>query len=351
MFLAYFLNRCGQIVHFYDRMAEFADNFSEKLSIFAKKNTMKGLVIKSTGSWYEVRQEDGSVIQCRLRGQFRIKGIKNTNPVVVGDFVQYELEKDGNGWITTIEPRKNYIDRKSTKLSKISHLIASNIDMAFLVVTLKEPRTSLGFIDRFLLAAEGFRIPVYLVFNKIDFYAEAELKVVEELEKLYGGIGYQTLRTSTVTMEGIENLKQLMRGKTVLFSGHSGVGKSALIKAIAPEMDIKIGEISTVHNKGKHTTTFAQMYRIESVEGFIIDTPGIKEFGLIQYSKEEIRDYFPEIRQYNNCCRFDNCMHVHEPGCAVLKAVEEGKIPSSRYLNYLAILQDDDLKIADWKLL
>ncbi|MBP5650498.1 MAG: ribosome small subunit-dependent GTPase A [Bacteroidales bacterium] len=319
---------------------------------------MKGLVVKSTGSWYEVRQEDGSVIPCRLRGQFRIKGIKNTNPVVVGDFVQYELEKDGNGWITTIEPRKNYIDRKSTKLSKISHLIASNIDQAFLVVTLKEPRTSLGFIDRFLLAAEGFRIPVCLVFNKIDLYSNVEtfhetslMNTVDELEKLYEGIGYKTLRTSTVTMEGIESLKQLMQGKTVLFSGHSGVGKSALIKAVAPEMDIKIGEISSVHNKGKHTTTFAQMYPIESVDGFIIDTPGIKEFGLIQYSKEEIRDYFPEIRQYNNCCRFDNCMHVHEPGCAVLKAVEEGKIPSSRYLNYLAILQDDDLKIADWKLL
>lgn len=319
---------------------------------------MKGVVVKSTGSWYVVRQEDGSVIQCRLRGQFRIKGIKNTNPVVVGDFVQYELEKDGNGWITTIEPRKNYIDRKSTKLSKISHLIASNIDQAFLVVTLKEPRTSLGFIDRFLLAAEGFRIPVCLVFNKIDIYSNIEtlhetslLNTVDELEKMYAGIGYQTLRTSTVTGEGIESLKQLMQGKTVLFSGHSGVGKSALIKAVAPEMDIKIGEISSVHNKGKHTTTFAQMYYIESVNGFIIDTPGIKEFGLIQYSKEEIRDYFPEIRQYNNCCRFDNCLHVHEPGCAVLKAVEEGKIPSSRYLNYLAILQDDDLKIADWKLL
>lgn len=319
---------------------------------------MKGVVVKSTGSWYEVRQEDGSVIQCRLRGQFRIKGIKNTNPVVVGDFVQYELEKDGNGWITTIEPRKNYIDRKSTKLSKISHLIACNIDQAFLVVTLKEPRTSLGFIDRFLLAAEGFRIPVCLVFNKIDIYSNIEtlhetslLNTVDELEKMYAGIGYQTLRTSTVTGEGIESLKQLMQGKTVLFSGHSGVGKSALIKAVAPEMDIKIGEISSVHNKGKHTTTFAQIYYIESVNGFIIDTPGIKEFGLIQYSKEEIRDYFPEIRQYNNCCRFDNCLHVHEPGCAVLKAVEEGKIPSSRYLNYLAILQDDDLKIADWKLL
>ena len=272
--------------------------------------------------------------------------------------MQYELEKDGNGWITAIEPRKNYIDRKSTKLSKISHLIASNIDLAFLVVTLKEPRTSLGFIDRFLLAAEGFRIPVCLVFNKIDLYSNVEtfhetslLDTLDELEKLYEGIGYKTLRTSTVTMEGIESLKQLMQGKTVLFSGHSGVGKSALIKAVAPEMDIKIGEISSVHNKGKHTTTFAQMYPIESVDGFIIDTPGIKEFGLIQYSKEEIRDYFPEIRQYNNCCRFDNCMHVHEPGCAVLKAVEEGKIPSSRYLNYLAILQDDDLKIADWKLL
>lgn len=312
---------------------------------------MKGLVIKSTGSWYEVRQEDGNVIQCRLRGQFRIKGIKNTNPVVVGDFVQYELEKDGNGWITTIEPRKNYIDRKSTKLSKISHLIASNIDQAFLVVTLKEPRTSLGFIDRFLLAAEGFRIPVCLVFNKIDLYSENECKVVMELEEMYGSIGYKTLRTSTLTMEGIESLKQLMHGQTVLFSGHSGVGKSALIKAVAPEMDLKIGDISYVHNKGKHTTTFAQMYRIDAVDGFIIDTPGIKEFGLIQYSKEEIRDYFPEIRQYNNCCRFDNCLHVHEPGCAVLKAVEEGKIPSSRYLNYLAILQDDDLKIADWKLL
>lgn len=370
---------------------------------------MKGVVIKSTGSWYEVRQEDGTIIQCRLRGQFRIKGIKNTNPVVVGDFVQFELEKDGNGWITTIEPRKNYIDRKSTKLSKISHLIASNIDQAFLVVTLKEPRTSLGFIDRFLLAAEGFRIPVCLVFNKIDLYSNVEtccsaslrdtesnsnietccsasllkmdsesdvevlhetdlqdmesnsnietrygtsqLDTVDELEKLYAGIGYQTLRTSTITGEGIEELKQLMQGKTVLFSGHSGVGKSALIKAVAPEMDIKIGDISYVHNKGKHTTTFAQMYRIDAVDGFIIDTPGIKEFGLIQYSKEEIRDYFPEIRQYNNCCRFDNCLHVHEPGCAVLKAVEEGKIPSSRYLNYLAILQDDDLKIADWKLL
>lgn len=312
---------------------------------------MQGIVTKSTGSWYEVRQPDGTNIDCRLRGQFRIKGIKNTNPLVVGDYVEFIVENDGSGWITQILPRKNYIDRKSTKLSKISHIIAANIDKAFLVVTLTEPRTSLGFIDRFLIAAEGFRIPVCLVFNKMDIYSDEEKNVVGQLSDLYSGIGYEILRTSTATGEGIKELKETMQGRTVLFSGHSGVGKSALIKAIAPEMDIRIGDISHVHNKGKHTTTFAQMFRIDAIDGFIIDTPGIKEFGLIQYSKEEIRDYFPEIRQYNNCCRFNNCLHVHEPGCAVLKAVEEGKIPSSRYMNYIAILEDDDMKIADWKLL
>lgn len=320
---------------------------------------MRGVVIKSTGSWYEVmsfNQEDklseAAVVNCRLRGQFRIKGIKSTNPVVVGDFVRFIIEDDGSGRITDIEPRHNYIDRKSTKLSKISHLIAANIDRAFLLVTLKEPRTSLGFTDRFLVAAEGFRIPVCLVFNKIDLYNEAELQVVDELTATYEAAGYQSLRTSVVTGEGIDGLKSMMQGQTVLFSGHSGVGKSALLQAIAPELtDVRIGEVSMVHNKGKHTTTFAKMYPIHSVNGFIIDTPGIKEFGLIQYTKEEIRDYFPEIRQYNNCCRFNDCTHTNEPGCAVFKAVEEGKIPSSRYMNYLAILQDDDLKIADWKLL
>lgn len=312
---------------------------------------MQGIVTKSTGSWYEVRQPDGTNIDCRLRGQFRIKGIKNTNPLIVGDYVEFIVENDGSGWITQILPRKNYIDRKSTKLSKISHIIAANIDKAFLVVTLTEPRTSLGFIDRFLIAAEGFRIPVCLVFNKMDIYSDEEKNVVGQLSDLYSSIGYEILRTSTATGEGIKELKETMQGRTVLFSGHSGVGKSALIKAIAPEMDIRIGDISYVHNKGKHTTTFAQMFRIDAIDGFIIDTPGIKEFGLIQYSKEEIRDYFPEIRQYNNCCRFNNCLHVHEPGCAVLKAVEEGKIPSSRYMNYIAILEDDDMKIADWKLL
>jgi len=310
---------------------------------------MKGLVVKSTGSWYDVRQDDGHIVPCRLRGQFRIKGIKNTNPVVVGDHVTFVLEQDNNGYITEIEPRVNYIDRKSTKLSKISHLIAANIDKAFLVVTLKEPRTSLGFVDRFLVTAEGFRIPVCLVFNKIDFYTPEELEEVTEWEKIYHMAGYETLRTSTFTGEGISQLTDMMSHKVSLFSGHSGVGKSALVNCIDPELNVKIGEISDYHCKGKHTTTFAQMYPLCN-DGFIIDTPGIKEFGLIQYSKEEIRDYFPEIRQYNNSCRFDNCLHVHEPQCAVIKAVEEGKIPASRYANYLALLQDGDLQIEDWKL-
>ena len=284
---------------------------------------MRGLVVKSTGSWYEVRTDEGTIVPCRLRGQFRIKGIKNTNPVVVGDHVTFLIEQDGNGYITDIEQRKNYIDRKSTKLSKISHLIAANIDMAFLVVT--------------------------LVFNKMDLYAPDELARVDEIENIYRSVGYATLRTSTVTGEGIKEMYALMSGKVSLFSGHSGVGKSALVNCIDPSLQVKIGEISGVHKKGKHTTTFAQMYPLQN-GGYIIDTPGLKEFGLIQYSKEEIRDYFPEIRQYNNSCRFDNCLHVHEPDCAVIKAVEAGKIPASRYANYLALLQDKDIQIEDWKL-
>lgn len=309
---------------------------------------MSFLVIKSTGSWYDVRQDDGQVIPCRLRGQFRIKGIKSTNPVVVGDHVTIEMEQDGTGTIVGIEPRRNYIERKSTNLSKISHVIASNIDVCFLLVTLKEPRTSLGFIDRFLVSAEGFRIPVCLVFNKMDIYDEAELAVIDRLSDLYSQIGYDIIRTSAQTGLGIEELRQRMAGKVALFSGHSGTGKSALIKNLDPSLDIKVGEISKQHLKGKHTTTFAEMFPIAG--GFMMDTPGIKEFGLIQYSKEEIRDYFPEIRAYNNQCKFDDCIHLHEPGCAVQQAVEEGLISESRYINYLSILLDDDMKVADWQL-
>ena len=311
---------------------------------------MKGTVTKSTGSWYDVITEDGTTVPCRLRGKFRISGNKNTNPVVVGDHVDFILEEDKSGYIIEIEKRKNYIDRKSTKLSKINHLIASNIDTAFLVITFREPRTSLGFIDRFLIAAEGFRIPVCLIFNKLDIYTTEEIDLIKNMAEMYKSVGYDTLLTSTVTGEGIDELKNKMAGKVSLFSGHSGVGKSAIINTLYSGLHLKIGEISYYHQKGKHTTTFAQMFPVAQ-NTFIIDTPGIKEFGLIQYSKDEIRDYFPEIRQYNNCCRFSNCLHVHEPDCAVIKAVEEGKIPSSRYLNYLAILQDDDLKISDWQLL
>ena len=310
---------------------------------------MHGLVTKSTGSWYSVLNEaTGEQLECRLRGQFRIHGIKNTNPVIVGDRVEYGIEKDGSGVITQIAPRKNYIERKSTNLSKISHMIAANIDLAFLVITLREPRTSLGFIDRFLVAAEGFRIPVCLVFNKMDLYNEAELAVVEELSDLYTNIGYQVLHTSVITGTGIDELREKISGNVCLFSGHSGTGKSAIISAIDPKLNLRTGDISKVHNKGKHTTTFAEMFPLAG--GYMVDTPGIKEFGLIQYSKEEIRDYFPEIRAYNNRCKFDDCSHTHEPGCLVQEAVENGDIAMSRYLNYLAILEADDMKLADWEL-
>ena len=310
---------------------------------------MNGLVTKSTGSWYSVLNEaTGEQLECRLRWQFRIHGIKNTNPVIVGDRVEYDIEKDGTGVITQITPRKNYIERKSTNLSKISHMIAANIDLAFLVVTLREPRTSLGFIDRFLVAAEGFRIPVCLVFNKMDIYNEIEKVVVEELSELYTNIGYQVLHTSVVTGKGINELREKICGNVCLFSGHSGTGKSAIISAIDPTLNLRTGDISKVHSKGKHTTTFAEMFPLAG--GYMVDTPGIKEFGLIQYSKEEIRDYFPEIRAYNNRCKFDDCSHTHEPGCLVQEAVENGDIAMSRYLNYLAILEADDMKLADWEL-
>lgn len=310
---------------------------------------MKGVITKSTGLWYEVRGEDGVTYDCRLRGKFRIKGIKNTNPAVVGDHVAFALEKDGVGYISDIEKRKNYIDRKSTKLSKISHIIAANIDVAFLVITVSEPRTSLGFIDRFLVAAEGFRIPTCIVINKMDLYNDEELALVDEYTNLYTSIGYEVIHTSVVEGRGMEELASRMKDRVSLLSGHSGVGKSAIVSQIQPGLQVKIGEISRVHNKGKHTTTFAQMFPLD-MGGYIIDTPGIKEFGLIQYSKEEVRDYFPEIRAFNNCCKFANCSHLHEPACQVVEAVERGEIPLSRYQNYLAILADEDMQIEDWKL-
>lgn len=309
---------------------------------------MEGLVVKSTGSWYEVRCEDGQVVTCRIRGKFRTQGIKYTNPVVVGDQVTFEMENDGAGTITQIAPRRNYIERKATNLSKVSHLIASNIDMVFLVVTLKEPRTSQGFIDRFLVAAESFRIPACLVFNKMDLYDEDERADVEALADLYRQIGYETLFTSVVTGQGIEALRKMLEGWVSLFSGHSGTGKSALVNAVEPSLQLRVGEISQQHHKGKHTTTFAEMFPFAG--GYLMDTPGIKEFGLIRYGKEEVRDYFPEIRALQHQCRFSNCLHLQEPGCAVLQAVEEGTISASRYLNYVSIVEDEDMSLAEWQL-
>ncbi len=309
---------------------------------------MEGLVVKSTGSWYEVRCEDGQVVTCRIRGKFRTQGIKYTNPVVVGDQVTFEMENDGAGTITQIAPRRNYIERKATNLSKVSHLIASNIDMVFLVVTLKEPRTSQGFIDRFLVAAESFRIPACLVFNKMDLYDEDERADVEALADLYRQIGYETLFTSVVTGQGIEALRKMLEGRVSLFSGHSGTGKSALVNAVEPSLQLRVGEISQQHHKGKHTTTFAEMFPFAG--GYLMDTPGIKEFGLIRYGKEEVRDYFPEIRALQHQCRFSNCLHLQEPGCAVLQAVEEGTISASRYLNYVSIVEDEDMSLAEWQL-
>lgn len=309
---------------------------------------MEGLVVKSTGSWYEVRCADGQVVTCRIRGKFRTQGIKYTNPVVVGDQVTFEMENDGAGTITQIAPRRNYIERKATNLSKVSHLIASNIDMVFLVVTLKEPRTSQGFIDRFLVAAESFRIPACLVFNKMDLYDEDERADVEALADLYRQIGYETLFTSVVTGQGIEALRKMLEGRVSLFSGHSGTGKSALVNAVEPSLQLRVGEISQQHHKGKHTTTFAEMFPFAG--GYLMDTPGIKEFGLIRYGKEEVRDYFPEIRAMQHQCRFSNCLHLQEPGCAVLQAVEEGTISASRYLNYVSIVEDEDMSLAEWQL-
>lgn len=310
----------------------------------------KGLVLKSTGSEYEVMLESGDICIARLRGKFRIKGIKTTNPVVVGDNVSISTETNDSFFsIVGIFPRKNYIIRKSIRLSKISHIIAANIDKAFLVVTIASPRTSSGFIDRFLTAAEAYRIPVEIIFNKIDLYTEENLKTLEEFENLYTSIGYPCFRTSVTKNIGLETVRHQMTNFTSLISGHSGVGKSTLINNLEPDLDLKIGEISDVHLKGKHTTTFAQMHPL-SFGGFIIDSPGIKEFGLIDYNKNEIGHYFVEIRDRMNQCRFNNCTHDHEPGCAIKKAVENGEISAVRYKNYLSILNDENMDIESWEL-
>ena len=312
---------------------------------------MDGIVIRSTGSWFSVRAEDGRIFQCKIKGKFRIQGIKATNPVAVGDHVEFDaLEKEENtGLIHKVRERKNHIIRKSTKLSKLSHIIAANIDQAFLVATLAMPRTSTGFIDRFLVTAEAYHIPARLVFNKTDIYDEEQQKQFHELLSIYEKAGYPCNAVSARTGENMISLKEALKNKTSLFSGHSGVGKSTLLNWIEPGLELKTGKISSIHQKGKHITTFAEMHEL-SFGGFVIDTPGIKEFGLRDFVKEEVAERFPEMRALMWDCKFHNCTHVHEPGCAVKKAVEEGRISITRYKNYLAILQDDYFDKKDWEL-
>ncbi len=310
---------------------------------------MKGVVIKSTGSWYTVLSVSGT-IECRIKGVFRIKGIKSTNPIAVGDNVDFEMEADGRGVIHSIDNRKNYIIRKSINLSKQSHILAANVDQAFLIVTLAFPRTSAGFIDRFLLTAEAYHIPTKIIFNKADLFLKDE-KMMKELNNfiaIYEKIGYQCYKVSATENVDIEILKTLTKGKTTLVSGHSGVGKSTLVNAMDSNLDLKVGEISDVHNKGKHTTTFAEMHLL-SYGGFIIDTPGIKELGLVDMEKEEIGDYFPEMHTIKNQCKFNNCIHINEPKCAVIVAVEKGEIALSRYTSYVGIMNGEELDVTNYE--
>lgn len=301
---------------------------------------MKGVVTKSTGSWITVRSEDGMRTECRLKGQFRIHGLRSTNPLAIGDKVEFEKQPDEDtGVITRIEERNNYIVRKSINLSRTTQILAANLDHAFLIVTLARPRTSTGFIDRFLVTATGYYIPASLIFNKIDLYDEALSTYEAELKTIYSKAGYPCYSVSALKGDHVDLIRSLLKGKTSLFSGHSGAGKSALITAIQPDLKLKTGTISEIHLKGKHTTTFAEMFELNS-GGFIIDTPGIKEFGLIDFENNEIPRCFPEMERLLPSCRYKNCTHTHEPGCAVKKGLETGDVSTMRYNSYLSILND-----------
>ncbi|MCF8372173.1 MAG: ribosome small subunit-dependent GTPase A [Bacteroidales bacterium] len=308
------------------------------------ENTFKGLVIKSTGSWYRVLAADKKLVDCKFKGKYRIKGIRSTNPIAVGDHVQFIVDStDGTGTITEIEDRKNYIIRRSTNLSKETQIIAANIDLAFLIVTIAFPDLRIGFVDRFLASAEAYRTPVQILFNKVDLYTQKQLMEMEKLTEIYEKVGYSCLAISATQGKNIQVLKERIAGNVCVFSGNSGVGKSTLANVIDPSLNLKTDEISDAHKKGKHTTTFAQMYPLEN-GSFLIDTPGIKGFGVFDFDKDEVFHFFPEIFKASHYCQYNNCSHTHEPKCAVKLAVEDGEISESRYTSYLNILFDENDK-------
>lgn len=305
---------------------------------------MTGLVYKSTGSWYTVKTQLGDIYECRIKGKFRLKGIKSTNPIAVGDIVDFELETSNNqesGVIYNIHDRFNYIVRKSVNLSKQTHIISANINQVFLIITINNPPTLTSFIDRFLVTANAYAIKTVLLFNKIDVYDQDTLNEVKYLAHIYRKIGYECIGVSAITGKNVDQVKALMTGKVSMFSGHSGVGKSTLLNYIEPTLNIKTKEISTQHSQGQHTTTFAEMFDL-SFDAKIIDTPGIKGFGVVDMDKEEVGDYFPEFFKLKQDCKFNNCLHVKEPKCAVKEALDQGDLEFSRYRSYLQIIEGED---------